>query len=53
MFTLLYKGTYIHCYIDRAECRTQCQWNSGLTVHHKSLHAAKCYITKWTPRQEG
>jgi len=44
MFTVLYKGIYIHCYCDRDECTTS--WTDYTTRHHKSLHAAKCWITK-------
>ena len=39
MFTIAYKGYYIHGYFDRDEVRVD-----GQT--YRSLHAAKCYITR-------
>jgi len=44
MFTIKYKGFYIHGYFDRANCR----WHKpGETMHYsKSLHGAKCSITR-------
>lgn len=44
MFTIIYKGVYIHGYIDRDECRVQL---GGMTGNaYKSLLAAKRAITR-------
>ena len=39
MWTINYKGFYIHGYVDRAECTVR-----GLRC--KSLHAAKILVTR-------
>lgn len=39
MFTINYKGFYIHC--DKSVCRI----NSSMR-EYKSMHAAKCHITR-------
>lgn len=44
MWTISYKGFYIHGYCDRDECKVQLVSQMLRTV--KSLHAAKCLITK-------
>lgn len=42
MFTISYKGAFIHGYCDRPACRV-----SGDTAgSFKSMHAAKCAITR-------
>lgn len=45
MFTIAYKGGWIHGYIDKDECRVQPANGRAITV--KSLHAAKYYLTRW------
>lgn len=41
MFTINYKGLYIHGYADKPACRI----NNGIK-EFKSLHAAKLYVTR-------
>jgi hypothetical protein len=42
MFTIQYKGSFIHGYCDRDACHV-----SGAFVgRFKSMHAAKCAITR-------
>lgn len=43
MWTVNYKGFWIHGYVDREQCQVQ---SPGSTVKVKSLHAAKCFITR-------
>lgn len=45
MFTISYKGFYIHGYIDRPECSVSPTYG-GYLGDFKSLHAAKCWITR-------
>ena len=52
MFTLSYKGFYISGYIDKPHVLFAIkQWDSqqsaGQWMQAKSLHAAKCLISKW------
>ena len=44
MFTIAYKGFYIHGYVDRTMCRITDASGSHL-VDRRTLHAAKCWIT--------
>lgn len=44
MWTIEYKGAYIHGYFDRDECRYT--WANCIPRTCKSLHAAKCRITR-------
>lgn len=39
MFTINYKGFYIHGYCDKPECTVN-------LARYKSLHAAKCAVTR-------
>ena len=41
MWTIQYKGVYIHGYCGRSKCRIH---NTG--IYFKSLHAAKIAITR-------
>ena len=46
MFTVYYKGFYINCYCDEPRCRIV---HDTITPRDaKSLHAAKCWITRHT-----
>lgn len=46
MWTIKYKGFYIHGYCDKTVCGVTLDDNNiGITF--KSLHAAKCGISKW------
>ena len=48
MWTITYKGFYIHGYCDKDNVTVKDiagEWNKYLPF--KSLHAAKCAITKW------
>jgi hypothetical protein len=47
MFTIFYKSWYIHGYIDKSECKVS--HPDGLYIPHtyKSLHAAKCCISRY------
>ncbi len=44
MFTINYKGFFIHGYIDRPEVRVQSKFYCR---SFKSIHAAKCGISKF------
>ncbi len=44
MFTLGYKGWFIHGHFDRDEVRVQSPTHEFVTA--KSVHAAKCIITR-------
>lgn len=48
MFTIGYKGHYIHGYFDRDACKVQLvvAGVTRLSRTVKSLHAAKCLITR-------
>lgn len=47
MFTIYYKAWYINGYIDKPEC-TVLHPNGQLVPHtFKSLHAAKCAISRY------
>lgn len=48
MNTINYKGHYIHGYVDKTLCNILVMSNTGqYTISGlKSLHAAKCYISK-------
>jgi hypothetical protein len=49
MFTIYYKGWYIHGYCDKPETHvTPCQniESEGIRTKFKSMHSAKIYITK-------
>lgn len=47
MFTINYKGFYIHGYIYKPECSVVFYHYSKPTTVYKSLHAAKIAITKF------
>lgn len=52
MYTITYKGFYINGYIDKPNVRVAImQWDRtrspGQWVEAKSLHAAKCLISRW------
>ncbi|MDM0036841.1 hypothetical protein QTI33_32225 [Variovorax sp. J22P271] len=42
MFTIHYKGSFIHGYCDRAACRVSGEFVGSF----KSMRAAKCAITR-------
>lgn len=46
MFTINYRGFYIHSYCDKPECIIISE-KDGLIAQKKSLHAAKIAITKF------
>jgi hypothetical protein len=47
MFTIEYKGWFIHGYYDKPECRVmKLLKGEQISVNCKSMHAAKMYITK-------
>lgn len=45
MFTIIYKGYYIHGYCTDSKCRVQYP-NGGRLGEFKSMHSAKMTITK-------
>lgn len=52
MFTISYKGFYINGYIDKPQVRLAIkQWDrqqsAGVWINAKSMHAAKCLISRW------
>jgi hypothetical protein len=46
MWTITYKGFYIHGYCDRDEVSVT-YTGAALPQYFKSLHAAKCRITRY------
>lgn len=46
MFTVNYKGYHIHGYIGKPECRIVDLLACSRIHHFKSLHAAKCWVTR-------
>jgi len=46
MWTVNYKGYYIHGYCDRDQCRVMDPVGGVDVGTFKSLHAAKCAITR-------
>lgn len=50
MWTISYKGYYIHGYCDKPECRINGGDLGSYCSHFKSIHAAKLAITKWINR---
>lgn len=48
MFTIQYKGHFIHGYVNKPLCNILVMSESGqyTITGLKSLHSAKCYITK-------
>ena len=47
MWTINYKGFYIHGYFDKPQCRVSLP-NVSMNYEWKSLRAAKCAISRWT-----
>ena len=47
MYTLTYKGSPIQGYLDRAEVYLFDPLACNVARHFKSLHAAKCFITRY------
>jgi hypothetical protein len=45
MYTIGYKGYYIHGYCDHNDTRISCNEGTINGVNFKSLHAAKIYIS--------
>ena len=50
MWTINYSGMAVHGYCDRALCRIDL---GGFFMDAKSLHAAKCLITKFLVKAYG
>jgi len=47
MFTLYYRAWYINGYIDKPECRVLHPNGTVIPCTYKSLHAAKCAISRY------
>ena len=48
MWTIAYKGYWIHGYAERGECIVTASNLLAVSRPFKSLHAAKCWITRVT-----
>ena len=51
MFTIEYRGFYIHDYCDKEECRFQKEFEKEIKC--KSIHAAKCRIGRFISKKSG
>lgn len=54
MWTIEYKGSYIHGYCDKDDCKVQIYIGGGVYEEFrcKSLHAAKLLITKMQKQEK-
>jgi hypothetical protein len=47
MFTIFYRTWYINGYIDKPECKVLHPNGTPIPYTYKSLHAAKCAISRY------